>query len=88
MTVDPMRPAPDVVSRKVGDELVLLDLQRGVYFGLDEVGARIWALMLDNGDASTIVARLADEYEAPRQQLEEGVNQLLLELQSQGLLVG
>lgn len=88
MTVDPMRPAPDVVSRKVGDELVLLDLQRGVYFGLDEVGARIWALMLDNGDASTIVARLADEYEAPRRQLEEGVNQLLLELQSQGLLVG
>ena len=84
----PMRPAPDVVSRKVGEELVLLDLQRGVYFGLDEVGARIWALMLDDADASTIVARLADEYEAPRQELEDGVNQLLLELQSQGLLVG
>ena len=33
---------PQVMSRLVGDETVLLDLESGMYFGLDGVGQRIW----------------------------------------------
>ena len=44
MTLDPellLQVARDVHSRKFGEELVLLDLARGEYFSLDELGARI-----------------------------------------------
>ena len=33
---------PHVISRRVGDEAVLLNLESGIYFGLDGVGKRIW----------------------------------------------
>ena len=36
---------------QVGDETVILDLASGTYFGLDPVGARIWALM---GEGKTL----------------------------------
>ena len=35
----------DVVHRMVGDEAVLLQLDSGVYYGLDPVGSRIWELL-------------------------------------------
>lgn len=31
-----------VLARRVGEEIVILNLESGVYFGLDPVGARIW----------------------------------------------
>ena len=38
---------PQVMSRTVADEVVVLDLAAGTYFGLDPVGARIWQLMAE-----------------------------------------
>jgi len=56
---------PQVMSRLVGDETVLLDLASGLYFGLDGVGKVIWKSVSAGeslGDAvSTIVARFEVE---------------------------
>ena len=35
----------DQVSRKLGDESVVLSLSQSSYFGMDEVGTRIWQLV-------------------------------------------
>ena len=40
----------DVLVQAVGGELVILDLNQEKYFGLDPVGARIWALLQKEGD--------------------------------------
>ncbi|MBT6125779.1 MAG: PqqD family protein, partial [Halieaceae bacterium] len=37
--------SPDVISQEVSGETVLLDLNSEHYFGLDEVGTRIWQLI-------------------------------------------
>ena len=43
MNIDTRLSVPtQVMSRLVGDETVLLDLESGLYFGLDGVGRRIW----------------------------------------------
>jgi Coenzyme PQQ synthesis protein D (PqqD) len=53
----------DVVFRDLEGELILLNLATGVYFGLDPVGTRIWAL-IDNGrTADEIVGVITAEYE-------------------------
>lgn len=83
-----MKPAADVISRKVGDELVLLDLQRGVYFGLDEVGSRAWTLMAEGSTPSEIVAALAAEYDAAPEQIDADLRRLFRELEDEGLIVG
>ena len=41
--------SPAVVFRQMDDGAVLLDLESGVYFGLDEVGTRVWTLLLERG---------------------------------------
>ena len=37
--------SPDVLFQEVSGEMVLLDLNSEQYFGLDEIGARIWSLL-------------------------------------------
>ncbi|MGB3166547.1 MAG: PqqD family protein [Alteraurantiacibacter sp.] len=37
--------SPDVVSRDIAGDTVLLDLESGIYFGLDAVGSFAWSLL-------------------------------------------
>lgn len=76
----------DVVYENVGDELVLLDLQSGTYFGLNSVGRRIWELLIASGDASIVLERLGQEYDAPLDQLGEDLKQLLQQLLDKRLI--
>ena len=75
-----------VMARTVGDETVILDLASGTYFGLDPVGARIWALMGEGQTLAEICATMLDEYEVERAQLEADVLRLAAELAERGLI--
>ena len=39
--------ADDAISTEVSGEAVILHLEDGVYFGLNEVGSRIWGLVAE-----------------------------------------
>lgn len=84
---DPITVSPDVVAREVGGEVMLLDLASGTYFGLDEVGARIWKVLDEEGgtlaDACDAVAA---EYDVSREELERDVLDLAEKLIENGLL--
>jgi hypothetical protein len=77
---------PQVMARTVGDETVILDLASGTYFGLDPVGARIWALMGEGQTLAEICATMLEEYEVEREQLEVDVLRLAAELAERGLV--
>ena len=76
-----------VMARLVGEEIVILDLASGTYFGLDPVGARIWELMGEGRTLAEICATMLEEYEVERAQLEEDVLRLAAELAERGLVV-
>lgn len=73
----PFRQATHVVSTGEGDRTVLLDPVGGEYYGLDEVGTRIWQLLPQAPTAAALADRLFEEYEAPREQLEADAAALL-----------
>ncbi len=75
-----------VVSTGEGDRTVLLDPVRGEYFGLDEVGTRIWELLPEHPTAAALADRLFEEYDAPRERLEADAAALLGELAGHGLV--
>ena len=58
---------PQVMSRLVGDETVLLDLASGVYFGLDGVGQRIWESVVEGNSLEQVVDLIVSESGALRQ---------------------
>ena len=76
-----------VMARQVGEETVILDLAAGAYFGLDPVGARIWALMGEGHTLAEVCATMLADYEVEREQLEADVLRLATELAERGLIV-
>lgn len=81
-----MKIAPGVVWKRVGDELVLLDYDRGVYFGLDIVGAHVWRLIEEQRPVASIVDELLDEFDVERDTLAVDVERLIGELIERGLV--
>ncbi|HET7230974.1 MAG TPA: PqqD family protein [Longimicrobium sp.] len=59
---------------------MLLDPAGGAYFGLNEVGARIWALLPEHPTPAQLGARLFDEFSAPAETLAGDAARLLAEL--------
>lgn len=82
-----LTPAPDVLMQTVVGESVLLDLRSQKYFGLNEVGTRVWTLLRETGDAQSIRDRLLAEYAVPEHQLDADLNDLLGRLLAAGLVI-
>lgn len=77
---------PDVLFHELGGEAVLLNLADGKYYGLDEVGTRMWALLSEHGRLEPAYRALLEEYEVEPAQLESDLLELVNRLASQGLL--
>lgn len=76
----------EVMAREVGDEIVLLHLASGTYFGLDPVGARMWQLIGDGNSVGAIYETLLDEYEVAPSELMQDMSRMLDELQARALV--
>ena len=78
-------PAP-VMSRLVGDETVLLDLESGMYFGLDGVGKRIWELLADGKRLGEIAAVIAGEFDVDEEKALSDLIDFAKDLNGRGLV--
>jgi hypothetical protein len=76
----------DVIFKKVGDEIVLLDLQSGIYYGLDAVGSQLWLLLDETRDVEAAIERMLIEYDVDRETLTVDCDLLLRELEGKGLV--
>jgi hypothetical protein len=76
----------EVLFQEVSGETVLLDLESESYFGLDEIGTRVWVLLNEGKSVRQMVDVLLEEYEVERATLEGDVDELLGELAEAGLI--
>ena len=76
----------DAVFRELDGEAVILNLETGIYFGLNETGTRIWNLIVEHGSLQSVLDVMAEEYDAPRTSLENDVLQLAAKLCEKGLV--
>jgi hypothetical protein len=76
----------DQVSSDLGGETVLLSMQSAMYYGLDEVGTRIWELLGQPIRVSDICDAIEREYDVERERCEADVLGLLRELAAKGLI--
>jgi hypothetical protein len=78
--------APDQVSCQVDDEAALLNLQTGVYYGLDAMGAYLWALLREPVSVQTLQERVQREYNAEPATVAADVAEFLEEMLAAGLI--
>jgi len=76
----------DVLSQEIDGEVVLLDLKGEAYFGLDEVGTRIWQLILEVGELSVVYDIMLDEYDVGPEKLKTDLDVLITKLVEAGLV--
>lgn len=77
---------PDVLSRVLDGEAVLLDLASGTYFGLNQVGTEVWSLIASSNDVAAITAGLLEVFEVDEQTARRDLEVLLVELHDRGLV--
>lgn len=74
------------VSSDLGDEVAILDLDAGMYYGLDEAGARIWELIQEPRMVGDIRDTLVLEYDVEPDRCERDLVDLLQKLVGEGLV--
>ena len=78
---------PDgVLVQELQGESVLLNVNTENYYGLDEVGTRMWAVLSEAPSIADAIDTLLDEYEVERATLESDVDALLTELLEKKLI--
>ena len=76
----------DVLAQAAGDTVILLTPDSGEYFTLNEVGGRIWELSDGSRTVTEIVALLAEEYEAPPDEIQTDALDVLSQLAQERLV--
>jgi hypothetical protein len=82
-----IRPASDVVARRLGDSAVLVRLTTNRIYELNATGARVWELVQRGLTRDGMVDHLAGEFDVAAPALDRDVEELLLMLQVEGLAV-
>src|SRR5947208_13954271 len=80
------RVSPNTLYRDVQGEGVLRHLDSGHYFGLDEVGNRVWQLIEATGDLAAVEAALFDEFDVDAAVLSSDLERLVDELGANRLI--
>ena len=83
---DTVTPSPEVLVQEVSGEAVLLDLASETYFGLDEVGARIWQLLREHNSLRAVYDTMLNEYDVEPARLEDDLLTHVAQLADAGLI--
>lgn len=78
--------ASDVLATEFGDEVVILNLRDGVYYGLEDVGTRIWQLLQQPVSVLTIREAIVAEFDVESARCERDIRLLLTDLVARRLV--
>lgn len=75
-----------VVKRSLDGELVMLNLDTSKCFGLDDVGSRMYELLVSSESSGQVFETLAAEYDVEPERLRRELDELISSLLDRGLL--
>jgi hypothetical protein len=73
-------------STEVDGESVILDLEEGIYYGLNPMGARIWSEIQEPTAVEEIMVAITAEYDVNSEQCRRDVISLLQDLRENNLI--
>ena len=77
---------PSVICRELSGETVLLNLESGVYYGLDAVGTRVWQLIMQGRTIANVCDTMLEEYDVSSDVVRADVTRLVGELRDRGIV--
>lgn len=77
----------DTVFRELDGEAVILQLESGMYYGLDPVGTRLWQLIDQHGQLRPVYDAALEEFDVEPAQLRNDLLVLVTDLVAKQLVV-
>ncbi len=84
---DRLRRQEGVITQEVEGQTILLRVDDGGYYAVDDVGAAIWALCDGELPVGEIVNRMTVEFDAPEEMIRADVVEFVQDLRRERLLV-
>lgn len=81
-----VKPSPDALIQPTGGEAIVLDIASERYFGLNQVGARLWELLQADPDLGAAHRQLLTEFDVAPAQLEHDLLTVVADLAGAGLV--
>lgn len=79
-------PAKEQIASELGGEAVILSLASGMYYGLNEIGARIWELIQQPCAFNHIFHVLLEEYDVEPDICKQDLMKILVEMEEASLI--
>jgi len=77
----------EIVASDIDGETVMMSVENGKYYGLDDIGSRIWELIERPIRISDLIDRLLERFDVDRETCEKDVLKFLNELNDDRILV-
>ncbi len=81
-----VRQSQGFLQAEVDGEIVAMSVEKGMCYGLDAIGTRVWRMLGDPTQVADICAALECEYRVAPEVCEKDVLDLLEELRSEGMI--
>lgn len=78
---------PALVTSNIDGEVVMMSVENGEYYGLDEIGTRIWDLLENSLSVNELVDKLTEEFEVEKDDCTRDTLDFLNDLLARNLLV-
>ena len=78
---------PQVVHETIDGETILLNLDRGIYYSLNDTGTVLWALIENNYPTRQIIENLISHWEVSAEIIDSAINNFLEQLVAEGLVL-
>ena len=75
-----------IVQSKIGEEVVMLDMDSGFYFGLNSVASVIWGLLANEISFEALIDQLMVQFEVDRSLCETDSKELLDQLLEKNII--
>jgi len=83
---DSVKPNPNVISRRLGDEIVLFHLDSDRFYELNGTAARFWELLSEQASSARVFEDMVREFNVGHDQLIAEANSLIASLRQENLV--
>lgn len=82
-----VKASENVLFQEINGEFVLLNMESEQYFGLDEIGARIWEGIIEELSPSVVLHQIEELYDVEPDTLKKDYLNLIEEMKSENLVI-
>ena len=76
----------DLIGAAIDDEMVMMSVEHGQYYGLGGVGPRVWELIEQPQTMAQLVDTILEEYEVECEVCEKDLTEFLAQMEQLGLV--